>query len=135
MRKIIYWVHTSVDGYIAGPNGEFGWPAVGPELFAYSEAMNEQVDTLLYGRVVWEWMSAYWPTADADPRHHRRPRADVCALLAADAEGRDLPHAGQGRLGRPRDRREPRRRGRGVEAAAGQGHLANRFPTQGTAAT
>ncbi|HEX6468564.1 MAG TPA: dihydrofolate reductase family protein [Streptosporangiaceae bacterium] len=66
MRKIIYWVHASIDGYIAGPNGEFDWPAVGPELFAYSEAMNEGVDTLLYGRVVWEVMSAYWPTADAD---------------------------------------------------------------------
>lgn len=67
MRKIIYWVHTSVDGFIAGPNGEFDWPAVGPELFGYSEAMNEQVDTLLYGRVVWDYFAAYWPTADADP--------------------------------------------------------------------
>ncbi|HEY7483008.1 MAG TPA: hypothetical protein VH912_00975, partial [Streptosporangiaceae bacterium] len=43
MRKIIYWVHTSIDGYIAGPNGEFDRPAAGPELFGYSEAMNEQV--------------------------------------------------------------------------------------------
>ncbi|GAA4623841.1 dihydrofolate reductase family protein [Actinoallomurus vinaceus] len=67
MRKIIYWVHASIDGHIAGPYGEFDWPAVGPELFAYSEAMNEQVDTLLYGRGVWEGMAAYWPTADADP--------------------------------------------------------------------
>jgi dihydrofolate reductase len=67
MRKIIYWVHTSIDGHIAGPNGEFDWPVLGPELFAYSEQMNEQVDTLLYGRKVWEGMSAYWPTADADP--------------------------------------------------------------------
>lgn len=67
MRKIIYWVHASVDGHIAGPNGEFDWPALGPELSAYSERMNEQVDTLLYGRKVWEGMSAYWPTADADP--------------------------------------------------------------------
>lgn len=67
MRKIIYWVHTSIDGYIAGPGGEFDWPALGPELFGYSEAMNEQVDTLMYGRVVWDMMSAYWPTADADP--------------------------------------------------------------------
>jgi dihydrofolate reductase len=67
MRKIIYWVHVSIDGHIAGPNGEFDWPAVGPELFQYSNAMDDQVDTLMYGRVVWEWMSAYWPTADADP--------------------------------------------------------------------
>jgi dihydrofolate reductase len=67
MRKIIYWVHASIDGYIAGPNGEFDWPALGPELFGYSEAMNEQVDTLMYGRVVWDMMASYWPTADADP--------------------------------------------------------------------
>ncbi|MCW2860073.1 MAG: deaminase [Actinoallomurus sp.] len=67
MRKIIYWVHASIDGYIAGPNGEFDWPALGPELIGYSEAMNEQVDTLVYGRVVWDMMAAYWPTADAEP--------------------------------------------------------------------
>lgn len=67
MRKIIYWVHASIDGHIAGPNGEFDWPAVGPDLFAYSEKMNEQVDTLMYGRTVWEGMAAYWPAADADP--------------------------------------------------------------------
>src|SRR3954453_24064845 len=67
MRKIIYWVHTSIDGRIAGPNGEFDWPAVGPELFGYSEAMNEQVDTLMYGRGGGAMMPAYWPTADAAP--------------------------------------------------------------------
>jgi dihydrofolate reductase len=67
MRKIIYWVHTSIDGHVAGPGGAFDWPQVGPELFGYSEEMNEQVGTLMYGRVVWEMMAAYWPTADADP--------------------------------------------------------------------
>jgi hypothetical protein len=34
MRKIIYYVHTSVDGYIDGPNGEFDWADMGPELSA-----------------------------------------------------------------------------------------------------
>lgn len=67
MRKIVYWVHTSIDGHIAGPGGAFDWPSLGPELYGYSEAINEGVDTLLYGRVVWEMMAAYWPTADADP--------------------------------------------------------------------
>ncbi|MEV5750651.1 dihydrofolate reductase family protein [Actinoallomurus sp. NPDC052308] len=67
MRKIVYWVHVSIDGHVAGPGGAFDWPTVGPELFGYSNAMNEQVDTLLYGRVVWEGMASYWPTADADP--------------------------------------------------------------------
>ena len=66
MRNLIYWVHTSVDGFVNGPNGEFDWARMGPELSAYSDALNERVDTLLYGRPVWEMMVGYWPTADTD---------------------------------------------------------------------
>ncbi|HWM01227.1 MAG TPA: dihydrofolate reductase family protein [Actinophytocola sp.] len=64
MRKIVYWVHTSLDGHICGPNGEFDWPTLGPELIEYANAVHDRVDTFLYGRVVWEMMSGYWPTAD-----------------------------------------------------------------------
>jgi dihydrofolate reductase len=64
MRKIIYWVHTSVDGFIDGPNGEFDWPTMGPELSAYSDSLDRRVDTLLFGRPVWEMMVGFWPTAD-----------------------------------------------------------------------
>ena len=69
MRKVVYWVHTSVDGFIAGPNGEFDWPTLGPELSTYSDEINQRVDTFLYGRVVWELMSSYWPTADQISDH------------------------------------------------------------------
>lgn len=69
MRKVVYWVHTSIDGFIAGPNGEFDWPALGPELSAYSDEINQRVDTFLYGRVVWELMASYWPTADKISDH------------------------------------------------------------------
>ena len=65
MRKIIYWVHTSVDGFIDGPNGEFDWTLFGPEIAAYSDGLDKRVDTLLYGRAVWQMMVGYWPTADA----------------------------------------------------------------------
>lgn len=64
MRKIIYWVHTSVDGFIDGPDGEFDWPVMGPELSAYSEGLDKSVDTLLFGRPVWEMMVQFWPTAE-----------------------------------------------------------------------
>jgi len=65
MRKIIYWVHASVDGFIDGPNGEFDWPVMGPELSAYSEGLDQGVDTLLFGRPVWEMMVGFWPTAES----------------------------------------------------------------------
>ncbi|MDQ7904096.1 dihydrofolate reductase family protein [Phytohabitans sp. ZYX-F-186] len=65
MRKIIYWVHTSVDGYVDGPNGEFDWPMMGPELSAYSDGLDRRVDTLLFGRPVWEMMVNFWPRAES----------------------------------------------------------------------
>jgi dihydrofolate reductase len=65
MRKLVYWVHSSVDGYIDGPNGEFDWPTMGPELSAYSEALDNGVDTLLFGRPVWEMMVGFWPNAES----------------------------------------------------------------------
>ena len=65
MRKILYWVHESVDGFIEGPNGEFDWPALGPELSAYSSTLNDRADTFLYGRRVWDMMSAFWPHAES----------------------------------------------------------------------
>ncbi|GIF66269.1 hypothetical protein Ais01nite_43040 [Asanoa ishikariensis] len=69
MRKVIYWVHTSVDGFVDGPNGEFDWASMGPELSAYGKEVHDRVDTFLYGRVVWEMMSSYWPTADQVSDH------------------------------------------------------------------
>jgi dihydrofolate reductase len=65
MRKIIYWVHTSVDGFVDGPHGEFDWPVMGPELSAYSETLDRRVDTLLFGRPVWQMMVGFWPNAEA----------------------------------------------------------------------
>jgi dihydrofolate reductase len=71
MRKIMYYVHQSLDGFIEGPNGEFDWAALGPELGEYSMGLTERADTFLYGRTVWEMMSSYWPNAEAmNPDEH-----------------------------------------------------------------
>lgn len=64
MRKLVYWVHQSVDGFIEGPNGEFDWPAMGPELSAYSFELTDRADAFLYGGKVWGLMSWYWPRAE-----------------------------------------------------------------------
>ena len=52
MRKIRYAVAMSLDGYIAGPNGEADWIGIDPEVdFA---ALWAQFDTLLMGRRTYE---------------------------------------------------------------------------------
>ncbi|MEU4713267.1 dihydrofolate reductase family protein [Micromonospora purpureochromogenes] len=65
MRKVVHWVHQSLDGFIEGPNGEFDWPSMGPELSAYSLELTERAGTFAYGRKVWEMMSWYWPRAES----------------------------------------------------------------------
>lgn len=52
MRKIRYAVAMSLDGQIAGPNGEYDWIGADPEVdFA---AFWQQFDTLLMGRRTYE---------------------------------------------------------------------------------
>lgn len=69
MRKIVYYVHVSVDGYIEGPNGEFDWANMSPELSAYSHELVSRADTFLYGRAVWEVMASYWPHVESISQH------------------------------------------------------------------
>ncbi len=52
MRKIRYLVAMSVDGYIAGPNGEADWIDTDPEVDF--PAIWAQFDTLLMGRRTYE---------------------------------------------------------------------------------
>jgi len=61
VRKIIVSNFVSLDGYIAGPNGELDWHIVNKEFLDYAEDMLNSVDTILFGRVTYEMMAAYWP--------------------------------------------------------------------------
>jgi dihydrofolate reductase len=67
MRKVIYSFSVSLDGFIEGPNREIDWSAPDEELHRFFNEQSRQVGTSLYGRRLYELMSAYWPTADADP--------------------------------------------------------------------
>ncbi|RSN63022.1 deaminase [Amycolatopsis sp. WAC 04182] len=69
MRKLVYAVHTSLDGRIEGPNGEFDWAEMGPELSGHSKELADRSDTFAYGRRVWDMMSAYWPEAETVSDH------------------------------------------------------------------
>ena len=56
MRRIGYSVAMSLDGYIAGPKGEFDWIKTDPD-FDFS-ALFKQFDTIVAGRGTFEPMAA-----------------------------------------------------------------------------
>jgi len=67
--KLIHFVAQSLDGFIEGPNGEFDWTIMEPELSAHSQTMSDFADAFLYGRAVWDMMSGYWPRAEEISDH------------------------------------------------------------------
>jgi dihydrofolate reductase len=67
MRKLTLCMHTTLDGFVAGPNGEMDWINVDDAIFDYAGMLTDQADTALYGRVTYEMMDSYWPTAGDQP--------------------------------------------------------------------
>ncbi len=67
MRKIVSFVHLSLDGFVASTSGGLDWVSITEELFDHVEQRIKQTDTALYGRVTYQMMEAYWPTAAEQP--------------------------------------------------------------------
>ena len=67
MRKIISFMHVSLDGFVAGPRGEMDWINVDEEIFDHVGKRIGETDTALYGRITYEMMESYWPTAADGP--------------------------------------------------------------------
>ena len=67
MRKVISFMHVSLDGFVAGPNGEMDWIQVDDDIFEYATEATRSADLALYGRTTYQMMDAYWPTAADRP--------------------------------------------------------------------
>ncbi len=70
MRRVLFFMLTTIDGYYAGPNGDIDWHNVDEEFNEFAIAQLNEVDTLLFGRVTYEMMASYWPmpeTIKSDP--------------------------------------------------------------------
>lgn len=71
MRKLILIVHTSLDGFVAGPQGELSDFDPGEENLAFVASITEKADAAMFGRISYELLEAHWPfvkdQADASP--------------------------------------------------------------------
>jgi dihydrofolate reductase len=65
VRKVTLFNHVSLDGFFAGPNGELDWPNVDDEMHEYAIGSAQAGGGLIFGRVTYEMMANYWPTAAA----------------------------------------------------------------------
>jgi dihydrofolate reductase len=74
MRKVIFLMHTSLDGLVVGPNGEIDFVAYSPDLESFVHSLHDRTDTAIYGRVTYQMMEGYWPTVLTDPNADQAAR-------------------------------------------------------------
>lgn len=67
MRNVILLMHVSLDGFAAQPNGELDWVQFDDQLVDDVGALTATADTALFGRVTYQMMEGYWPTAAESP--------------------------------------------------------------------
>ncbi len=69
MRKIIATTWITLDGFIAGPQGEMDWVTklFNEEMGQYESALIAEADTLLLGRVTYESFAGSWPKVPDNP--------------------------------------------------------------------
>ena len=59
-RRIIVYIATSADGYIARPDGDIEWLNRRPDTLDYGiRAFYASIDTILWGRKTYDWLLAY----------------------------------------------------------------------------
>ncbi|MFL5625031.1 MAG: dihydrofolate reductase family protein [Ktedonobacteraceae bacterium] len=67
MRKVIVTMWITLDGFIAGPNGEMDWVMVDDEMGKYEDDIVSSADTLMLGRVTYESFAGAWPKVPENP--------------------------------------------------------------------
>ncbi|MFC5407516.1 dihydrofolate reductase family protein [Cohnella soli] len=67
MRKLVLFMHVSLDGYASDSNGALDWIPYNDELQKYAEEVVAEVGSPVYGRTTYQLMESYWPTVLNDP--------------------------------------------------------------------
>jgi len=67
MRKLIYLMGTSLDGFIESPTGDIDFGDPDEELHRFFNDHAREIGISLYGRRLYEAMAPYWPTVELNP--------------------------------------------------------------------
>jgi dihydrofolate reductase len=65
MRKLSVFNLITLDGFFEGINHDLSWHMVDNDLNDLSISQLEAVDTIIFGRITYEMMAAYWPTMES----------------------------------------------------------------------
>jgi dihydrofolate reductase len=77
MRKVVLFMHLSLDGFAATPDGGLDWIVFSDDLMDYADEIVATTGSPMYGRTTYGMMEGFWPTVLDDPK----------------AAGHDLQHA------------------------------------------
>jgi dihydrofolate reductase len=67
VRKIVLMLSVSLDGFFEGPDHDLSWHLVDDEVHTHFNEVLGAMSAFLDGRVSYEAMAEFWPTADNDP--------------------------------------------------------------------
>jgi dihydrofolate reductase len=65
--RLIYSMSVSLDGFVETAERSIDWVLIDEELHSLFNDEARRVSAFLYGRRMYELMTGYWPTAEADP--------------------------------------------------------------------
>jgi dihydrofolate reductase len=93
--------HVSLDGQMAGPNGEMNWIRFDGNLSNWAHRITDGCDATIYGRKTYEMMAAYWPTAGDRPNatDHDKQHSQWVNAVERFVVSRSLQSAPWGSLG------------------------------------
>jgi dihydrofolate reductase len=77
MRKLVLFMHVSLDGFAADANRGLAWISYDSELQQYADGIVATVGSPVYGRVTYELMAGYWPAVldNRDASEHSKAHA------------------------------------------------------------
>jgi dihydrofolate reductase len=67
MRRLFLQINVSLDGFIEDPTGEIDWHFVDDEFEEFTNDTLRSIDAMVFGRVAYEKLAEYWPTAASNP--------------------------------------------------------------------